>query len=215
MISGGCDMSVFKRKVAALRRGSADGADAALTEIMKGVMGRILSETPKDTNRMIRGFVMAANDVGLGPFPVPDVQPSKYLPMLRSRLARQLRKLSNFAAFIKRQEGEKSKSYRKIVKNRDRAKLELESLTGTSILILNKGRGVEFTVRNKIYGGIGYRGRTPVDGLRFTIINREPHAIIRERVSRTVASAINMFRGAGLKRAKRTFIIKAKAKAGM
>ena len=217
-VTGGVDMSVLKRKLRLIHQSVAEpsgASDAALTEIMQGVMKKIVQETPTDTNRMVRGFTIAANDVGLGPFAVPDIQPSKYLPLLRSRLSRQLRRLSIFANFIKKKDGENSKNYRKIVKNRDRAKQELGSLTGTSILILNKGRGVEFTVRNKVYGGQGLRSRTPTDGLRFTIINKEPHAIIRERLTRTVASALNIFKRAGGRRARRTFLAKIKKKSGV
>lgn len=183
------DTSGFSRVIHALRGVLPAAADEALKTTMTAACRDIIEQCPVNTHRMKRGFQMGANEAGLGPFSVDAVQPSRFLPSTNRTLKKQLNRLVGFQTYLASVGEQNGKEYKKLTKDIERAKQEIEKLTSTSILIINKGRRIEYTVRSKIYGGTGKFEKTS-GGYRVTVRNLEPHAIIRERAGALVATVL-------------------------
>jgi len=201
MATSGVDISKFRGKVTAIRKAMPPAMVAGLTEVMDAAMVKIMDGSPRDTNRMVRGFAMAANMAKLGPYAVPTVTASKYFPQNLRDLRNQLRRLYRFRSFLVRFGAKTGSALRTIDKDIERATAALQQVDATAILVINKGRGVELTVRTKLYGGSGAR-TIEGDKLNFTIVNHEPHALIRERTARLVASALATIKASGGRRVR-------------
>ncbi len=193
------DISKLKARIASYTANMADARMAALVVAVNPAATEILAKTPVDTHRLKRGFAMAFNQMGLPPRVVPEISESKRKWKKQKKLVRQLMFLnfvvSQFEQKFPLDRGE-TKLYQKYYQWRDRAKEELEKFSGDSIVVINKGRGVEITVRNKVYGGRG----AVIEGDRFTRlegVNLEPHASIRERTDRNVTTALASAKGVG------------------
>jgi hypothetical protein len=164
------------------------------------LMTRIIQATPRDTNRLVRGWIEAANTAGVGPFAAPELKDSQYLDRTKRDLARQLNRLVRYqqmqltsGRWQTRVDGQgtgkPTKWYRKLVKDIERAKKQIETVDGTSIKVINKGRRVAITVRNKVYGGTG---TLYFDGQRWLgrFTNKEPHASIINRTHKSAAGYV-------------------------
>lgn len=195
----------LEAKIAQVRANAAGAAMTAHKEIVSDVLRKVIDREPRDTHRLVRGWQQAGNAAGLGPFLVEAVRESRKLPGVNRLLKQQL----SFWAWVVSEIDKKDKLHtahgRKAVKNMLRAQQQLELLTGTSIFVVNKGRGVAFTVRPKIYGGTGKSFTADNGHSVVSISNREPHAIIRERMYGTFRAAMAGIRRFGIKRAKRRY----------
>lgn len=184
-------------------------------DVVQGVMTAIITNVPHDTNRLKRGYAMAANQANLGPFPVPDVQASKYRKDLGNRLSYQIAKFENSVAFWERiiqtrylSKGRKGKwlrdaqsKKRTAEKRLARAKEEADKFgaTDSALVIFRSSKsGLTMTVRDKVYGGEGREISRP--GFHgYQIHNLEPHASIVEKNTRVVAKALADGKALGLK----------------
>lgn len=214
----------FQVQLAAINRSTAEGRRSALVAGTKLIMEKLFEDCPVDTGRMIRGYELAANSAGLGPYPVTPVGPSKYDEVNKALLGDQVAGVRDVYRSVRRMRmayekynrdilkgrgknkvgrGRQSPYYRKLVADEARWHKALKQAIAqklevgpTSIVMYNKGRKVAYTVRNKIYGGDGEIIET-ARRASCRITNREPHAIVQERSSAVIAPALVWARGAG------------------
>lgn len=220
------DISGALQKFARLRAAGPAARSAALRVAMQGVMVALINHTPRDTHRMVRGFQMAANQAGLGPFVIDQVRGSrrhlKYLRDLEEQVNAARRKVARWEGWRDgyiRQGRTGQPYYQKILRQLDpnrrgtpgwalkRAEEELAKLRDAdhAVVVENRGRSLKLTVRNTIYGGTGRAFETPT-GSYITITNLEPHAIIQERRKRTVASLLRQSKKLGTMKMKKAFL---------
>lgn len=208
------DLSQLYKKLSRLRAATPSATGEALKVIMTNVMKAVIDATGNDTNRMDRGFALAANAAGLGPFHVPQIQPSKYFDQNRSTLIKQIKKWTKFEEFYLSQgkellkgrppdrvnAGKVSPFFRLIQRRRKAAEEQLAKFTNNSVFVIdNRKNRLRFTVRTPIHGGDG-SFRIIGDTAVVEMHNREPHAIILERANRTVATTLKgAARKAGVK----------------
>ncbi len=215
------DLSQLYRKLGRFRAATPKATGNALKVMMTSVMTKVIDATGNDTNRMDRAFAEAANQAGLGPFPVPVLRESRFFDENRSFLVKQLKKWTKLEEFYQetgknllkgrppnREDAGKVSPYFKLIQRRRRAAADnLRKFTGTSIFVDDRRKNrLRFTVRVTPNGGEG----------RFTIVgdtavveikNKEPHALLVERKNRTVASTLKgAERKAGLRRGKRGMV---------
>ena len=175
MTSATLDITGLRRKIAAIRRESPRALDEVDHRVADGVLSDVIIAAPRDTNRYVRGMAEAANAAGLGPFAVPALRPGKFAAEAKVRLEKQAAK---WEAIVRRYEAtnREDKWYRRAVKTRDRAREELAKWDPYATIIFGgKGRKLEVTVRNKVYGGTGLR--LVRDGrVVYILHNREAHA---------------------------------------
>ena len=213
----------IKKQIKAYQRRRSVARDKVLNLQVARVADEIMRTAPRDTNRYVRGYAQAFNQAGVGPLPVPAINPSSHANRIRQRLSRQYRWAARRLAMwygvvpgstvVTAPGRTKDKWYRKLIKQRDKAWDQIQKFTETSILI--GGRKTQYdlvhgnitnlslsslaTVRDKIYGGEGRRinlgGRTVI-----VVKNLEPHTNFVERRSRIMRKALDKARGTGLRR---------------
>lgn len=208
---GKVDLTNMRRRLIQIRLRMPNGRRAVIDTLMRPAVRAVISNTDRDTNRLARAWMMAANDVGYGPYTLPEVKASKYFP----KAARDLKKQFEFWAFVVRKMEEekrtKQPAYRRAQKAMLRALEEMESLTQESIVMKNVGRKVELTVRNKVYGGYGWRRSFGLGGIgagydTVHLVNQEAHARAYEKLKRVVARARAMLARVGMRAAKQQYL---------
>ena len=233
MLKVSTDRAGVQGVISRLQYGRSAARRRALVAATRPVVQAVLNKTPRDTNRMARGFELAGNTAGVGPFIVSPVKASRYFNLNRQILGEQAAGLrreyqqarstriayerSNRAVLkgrgkSRRGAGRQSSYYRKLVSQENkllnsfrRAVAQKTQLTESSVLIYNKGRRVNVTVRNRIYGGDGDIIHTR-DTSICRITNREPHAIIRARANNVVAPALVLGRTLGARSGRREYL---------
>ncbi len=208
MVQTKVDTSGLRRKLRGIGGNAERARRVALTEMLTPAMASIINESPRDTHRLVRGWMMAANGAGLGSYALPPIRPSQFQGLVgaRRRLERQAQRWSAIVARYERQNRTKDKWYRQAVRTRDRAVEELAKLDDTSLVIFGgRGRRLNITVRNKVYGGRGEMlnagGRTFV-----RLHNLEPHASIIEKRNRAVRAALAGLRSMGVRRYGKSYM---------
>lgn len=233
MLTTRVDTRGMGRVLEALKRRRAVARRRALVAGTRPVVAQVIQRSPRDTNRMARGFELAGNLAGVGPFVVSPVLASRYAGLnkkilgeqaaavrreyLQARRTRVAYERSNRAVLKgrgkgRRGAGRQSSYYRKLLaeenkllKALERAVAQQAQVTESSILIYNQGRTVNITVRPRIYGGDG-----EIVDLRdrslCRITNREPHAIIRNRSRSVVAPALAYGRFTGVRPARGAYL---------
>lgn len=182
------DSSRFERRLRKLRADTPRAREETLRQMVRQVAAVIAGNWPRDTNRSARGWIMAFNDLGLGPFPVPPVVESKYQARNEARLFNQLRKWELAVKRYERQ-GRFDKWYRKAVRKRDKASEQVErylASQGTAVVIGGRSASALATIRDKVYGGEGRILETE-RGLVLAAVNKEPHTKIVESNTRIIA----------------------------
>ncbi len=221
------DRSRLLRDLHSIRRGLPTAREHALTAMGREFALVLERYWPRDTNRSARGWLIAANEAGLGPLIIPPVKSSKFADQWLLRLGRQLNKASQSYEFWSKivdhryeRTGRKGKWYTDALKHRDNASKRLEAARrelkrfnkiegegGGAIVIFgnSKKRSLDLTVRYKIYGGRGRRIETGTTSYA-ELANLEPHVRIVESRSRIVASGMAQLRSFGVKRAGAKFM---------
>jgi len=197
MIRLNLDDSLLRRRVERALRNRRAARRDALGVVVEQFVRVLVREGPRDTNRFVRAYQQAANDLGLGPFLVLDVVPGKDVAR-RERLVRQLRKWSAIVELNERAgrttyKGVKrtgpDKNYLRAVRLRDRAAKELAEFAENSLVIGgrrgSRGVGQLATVRTKIFGGKG-RWIEAGGDLFAEVRNLEPHARIVQRRTKII-----------------------------
>ena len=173
----------------------------------------------RDTNRYVRGWQTAFNDIGVGePVRVSRVVNSRkndvYLAVLEKEEARARRellfrqeRLKKRLGYTKGKVGRSERREMAIIKKLDtritRIDEEIQKAQGaTGLLFFDMYRGKRSfsTVRTRVYGG---RGAVDVTDGRAVLVlrNLEPHAAILEKRYGFVRAAADGARGQGLRRA--------------
>lgn len=206
MVKMKVDTRGLTRKIAAMRAASPEALEAVDRKVADTVMSEVILDSPKDTNRYVRGMAMAANDAGLGPFTVPPIKAGRFAAEAKVRLERQVRKWEWIVRQYETKGRTKDKFYKKAVKTLGRAKEELAKWNPRAIIIFGgKGRLLEVTVRDKVYGGTGVK--LVLNGIvRFVMHNKEPHASIVESRSRVLKGAMAKARRFGLRLGGRAYV---------
>lgn len=195
-----------------------EASKAQLRQITTSLMRRIAVTAKRDTNRYVRGFLMAGRDLGSQEF-IPPVVASKYAERIRDLIESQKDRLGFLLGKLTRElnamypngrpKNPRTTTYadmfkreRELTKLYEKSKIELERLNqgGDSTLLIGflgsgnaqSGRKL-LTVRNKIYGGVGryIESRGTVYAV---VINKEPHANILENKHRTFGNALSAVR---------------------
>jgi hypothetical protein len=214
------NMSGYQQKMARLRARSPDARDAAAREMMRAVMARVVSETPRDTNRLVRGYMQAANDLGLGPYALPRVANSRGAERQKKRLERQLRQVELLLAAALRSVASKERLFetryarpgrkldkwgRKYKADVARANTRVQRLS--KVVDRAREQVANFTGAEIVIGGRKVKmGKDPGVSALAQVHNKEPHASIIERRDRIVAAAIGAMRGQGLRRAGKAYL---------
>lgn len=173
------DSRVLKRKLRQAIAASPEARKVALPLVVSRVVQRIDDAAPRDTQRYVRGWIMAGREVGVTSLPLPGVRPSKRAEEIKAAL---LRRAKYWDYIVRRYEaqGRRDKWERKARRKLASAVKALESFTETAIAFNLRGGPREVSIRTKIHGG---SGRVEVIGDRtyVELRNAEPHARIVER----------------------------------
>jgi hypothetical protein len=184
------DLSKFRGKMALVRRDIAAAGEIGVLHTHRRLAADVVRECPKDTNRLVRGFIIAYNALeGVGPFPVPPIVPSRFRDRKLKELLGQIKRINRLIGMKERSGETITPSLRRLKTARDRAKDEYNAYAqskGTAILVINSdGRILRKTVRTKVYGGRATEVRDRGGALvSHRVENLEPHASIRERSGR-------------------------------
>jgi hypothetical protein len=184
------DGTGMMKKLAAVRRMFPRGIELAAEQMVQGTRDDIMRECPEDTGRMKRGFAQAFTAVGY-PTAEPELKDSRFLDKQAATLEKQWKIWAGLKQMyettgknLSKRDGRLTAYYRKVVKAEASARAQLDSFAAakSAILVYNKGRRVGFTVRTKLYGGTGIVFANEEGRRIYRLINKEPHAIIRERM---------------------------------
>jgi hypothetical protein len=234
------DDSEMKRRIAAISSRAATARNASLAAGMGHAVEHLIVEWPKDTHASVVSWQNAANMAGLGPFPVDEIRPSREAEQIEARLRKQLdywqvntealeglaqKRLEEYAANPPRgKRGRRRKmnlperwpSYRKTVKQRDRALRELAKFLnneGRVVAIYGKSNkrhndylaSTLTTVRTNL--GLGEGRRFEINGTLFIeLANKSPHARIIDRRNRAVARARARLRARGIEIVRTSYL---------
>lgn len=196
-----------------------EASKAQLRQITTSLMRRIAATAKRDTNRYVRGFLMAGKELGAEVGLIPSVQPSKYAERIRELIQDQIATYAERLRVVQEQidwmyplgppKKPRTTQYaemfvmkQKWEKLLERSIAEVEKLNkgGDSTLLIGflhsgqaqKGRKL-ITVRHKIYGGAG-RFVDSHGTVYAVVINKEPHAKILEKKHRTFGNALSAVR---------------------
>lgn len=214
----------LKRLNDSLRRRMGGARKAALRAMVEAAFEPMIREAPRDTNRFVRGWIMAARDVKATRVAVPAVKPSRYraeiLAILEGQVAVLARALDRkrgvldrwytargrsvsrgYGARLRREVAAAERRLRRAVEELAKARGESAALLFDAV---RGGRRVS-TVRERIYGGSG--AYLEAGGRVFARLhNKEPHARIVERRTGLLRRANSRARRAGLRRAGRSYL---------
>lgn len=229
------DTRQIMAKFSALRKAGTKSVDVALTTLTEGLIRELYDESETDTNRLKNGYADMYKQAGLGDgatLPKLDIKPSKYAKEIIQRLTAQRDRLGKRLAESRRNSqgtvgladiidkngninGRKLKKATKVKASkvlenqyrRAQQQLDLAKTTDSFIMIYNQGREVSITIRPKVYGGFAYKrvsdtGNTVIYEFR----HREPHAILRERENRRVATKLAALKVAGIRKVKQVVL---------
>jgi len=219
------DASGLQKRIQLLRRNMPQISRQVAQEMNALLAWRVSETSPRDTNRFLRGWLLAAKDVGPIPVIIPALRStsrhSEYIKYLQKELMRLEAERKGLAGMIdfwytsKPNRRRNTPAYRemnarlrKLDKWIVRVKEEIAKAAGDeTVLLMDKERGKRnySTVRVGIYGGEGAIRR--IGGK--TLVrwhNKEPHATIIERKYGIIRNAIGMVKRAGLVRVRKTLV---------
>lgn len=155
-------------------------AVAAAAEVVRAVVAL----APRDTNRYVRAYGMAVNELG-GGVGVPPLAETKYSAFL-VRLERQVRKWRSRVERYEGQNRQRERGYLQALNQLYRAEEQLRQWSPTAVVVWGRGGRSETAASSLIrafgreFGGEGYLVDTPA-GAEVVLRNREPHARIVEQ----------------------------------
>lgn len=208
-------------------RQMANASHAARRQAIKIIAGEVVlgvvRDSPRDTNRFVRGWIEAGNKAGVTSLAVPSLNQSSRHDQIAARLQRQLAKWQGIVQRYERQ-GRRDKHYNQAVRRRDAAKRELERFWATedgAVVAFDlykwqrnySGRKLT-TVRHNIQGGEG-QIITAGDHTFVHLHNKEPHASVVERRTGVMRIAMAKYKAVGLRRATKGYIARVAAAGGV
>lgn len=224
MVTIDYDDKVLQKRLVIVVGNRRDARTKALRVLVYQTVRYVVQYAPRDTNRFVRAWQQAGNDLGVGPFVLTPIESGRYLANVR-RLRKQVA-LYDFRvqAYIKADrmyyKGVKKsgldKGYVRAKKQLDRAEAELAKLLEageeSGAIIIGGRRKAKSTslsrlatVRTTVYGGQGRWIVTP-DQTLARIHNREPHASIVNRNTFVVSDAMRAVRRFGGRRVAEKYV---------
>lgn len=224
------NMSGFDAKVKALLASLPLSAEAGLRAALKKPAANLVHDIDRDTNRLVRGYIQAFADTNLMPRAMPAIQDSRdserrvrQLVGTVARLEKERQRWQRWKQHYDTNKRTKQRYYRTILRKLAKAdkqlalaEADLKSFQAdrSLLVIRNKKRLREFTVRRKIYGGRGAVIRSAA-GAAFVWTIMEPHAIIRDRITRRTRRMLAQTKAAGAALAKPAMLRVMRRAAGM
>ena len=210
MIGVKVDKSRWERRYRKILGRSAYARRVHTIDAAKLVVRRALATAPRDTQRFVRNLAQAANAAGLGPFPVATTRRTRYYEDYLRRLNSTIETWTWWDQKYQQEGRTGEPYYRKILKRRAQAELELRRFEQTqdAVVIFAKGRNARPTVRWKQYTGRGRIHQTRTQTI-VVIHNTEAHASIveaRKKVMRNAISAVKASGGAVAHMSKGKFL---------
>lgn len=219
------DASGLQRRIQLLRKNMPEISRQVALEMNGLLAWRVSDTSPRDTNRFVRGWMLAAKDVGPIPVMIPAVKSTsrhaEYMKYLQKELTRLMNERKAVAGMIdfwytsKPNRNRNTPAYREMsakVRKLDkwivRVQEEIAKAGGDeTVLLMDKERGRRnySTVRVGVYGGEGSIRRI-VGKTLVRWHNKEPHATIIERKYGIIRNAMGMVKRAGLVRVKKTLV---------
>lgn len=215
------DTRELDRRLGILRRRMGSVLQGGVHEMNAIIAARVAETSPRDTNRFVRGWLIAARDVGPLPVAVPPVTRSsrreEYLRYLDKEFKRLSRERDGLKAMIdlwytsKPNRNRNTPAYnemtnrlRKIEKWMGKLAEQLKAAHGSEdFLLFDKERGNRnySSVRTKVHGGRGSM-RYFEDRVLVQYHNLEAHTTIIERKYGVMGRALREAKMLGLTRVK-------------
>jgi len=211
------DPTMMQRRLDAVRRALPEIHMNAIMEGNALIAIRVDETARRDTNRFVRGWLMACKDIGPIPVAIPSVKYASRHAAYVAKLKAELRTYQDdlhtldtqIDAWFSGPGRKRGAGYAKMLNRRakliqwsERLKEEIIKAEGEVSIVffdMERGRRNYSTVRTAIYGG---KGRVVTNGVRAiaTMHNLEPHTTIVERRDRIMARAMNELRAFGMTR---------------
>jgi hypothetical protein len=215
------DTRQMEIRLARLRRGMPGVLSSGVMEMNALIALRVAETSPRDTNRFVRGWLLACRDIGPLPVAVPPVTKSarreeylKYLDKEFKRLSRErdtLKSMIDFWYTSKPNRNRNTRSYtemtsrlRKIEKWIGKLAEQIKAARGSEdFLLFDKERGKRnySSVRTNVHGGVGTM-RYFEDRVLVQLRNLEAHTTIIERKYGIIGRALREAKAFGLTRVK-------------
>lgn len=219
MARGKTDISKMLAKHRAIVNAGPKARQAALREVAGPILAAVEAQAPRDTNRYVRAYMQAANQIGVGKAE-PPVQEGKFAEEFLTRLETQVSYWQTRYNQYVNAGRTKERYFRKIEKRLTKAREQLQKWNPSAIIIFGrrsaKGGNTLTRAIGEVYGG---EGRFVESGNRtfLQLVNKEPHARIVETRHFGMRSLLNRAtKGTGVSRAKAAHlkVLKAEAKLG-
>lgn len=218
---------LLRRRLETARQSGPRAREDAARVLAAAFVEFAVEHAPRDTNRYVNGWIMAARQVGATTRTPLPTRESRYRKMYENVLTRQLTRLERKSKSLARtldrwyySKGRRGpwlrkmeRELRKLERRAERAREELEAFRSNPDVIVmdlfrrKGGRATQrlATTRSAIYGGAGALLRA---GSRVFVRlhNREAHASFVEREHRIVSRAMGQMRRVGVRRAGRAYI---------
>ncbi|MBS0186697.1 MAG: hypothetical protein JSS51_01425 [Planctomycetes bacterium] len=167
-------------------------------EAAKLVARRAYAAAPVDTGRFRKNLAEAANAAGVGPIPVSTTKRSRYAEIYLGRLVEAVSYWTMRDEQYQRENRTNQPFYRKILRKRARAELELRRVEQTNDAIVVGGLygQKDPTVRYKHYTGTGRIYDTSTATV-VEIHNTEAHATFVESRAKVMRNAISAIKAGG------------------
>jgi len=215
------DTRQLDQRLATLRRRMGSVLQGGVHEMNALIAARVAETSPRDTNRFVRGWLLATKDIGPLPVAVPPVTRSsrreEYLRYLDKEFKRLSRERDGLKALIdlwytsKPNRSRNTPAYteltnrlRKIEKWMGKLAEQIKAAKGSEdFLLFDKERGNRnySSVRTKVHGGVGTQ-RYFEDRVLVQYRNLEAHTTIIERKYGIIGRALREAKMLGLTRVK-------------
>lgn len=191
------------RRVRLMRSNLPGARREILIEAGRFAMEHVRDHAPRDTNRWVAAMMQAGNQAGLGPLPVPEILPSKFGAQALRRLTSQVK----FWEWVTRayekagRTGERYYARASFRLNSSRRELDRWDERGVFIGI-RSGLRLGIRLRRAVSEVFGGEGRILMQR-RITVLvihNKEPHANLVERNTRTWGKAVAAAKAFGVRR---------------
>jgi len=236
MMKARVNIDRFRAKMARIRQKTPTAREAFVLAMAASFATEVIKATPKDTNRLARGWVEAAKGLGLEVGLVPPIVASKHREKLIVVLTKQLEKLERELAYLLQREhwwytsqpqrkktGYYNKLQNQIRKQEERVKKAVDDLQvylGTEAsIVMMRGSGAALNGYQRNLDGkkLNATIREKIYGGRGKIIrgatttgvvlsNLEPHARAVEKYKGPVARAKRVLGAGKVKTLKRGYV---------
>lgn len=229
------DYSAFRARMARMRAAGASAREAFVKAVAASFIQNVVKFSPMDTNRYVRGWMLAGQGIGLKTSQLPPIINSRNRDKIIEAMVKQVemvrRKEAKMIAarelWYERGNRPKRGYYHKLSRNIEKQSIRAQkaeenlrrflettgaiAMMRTSGAALNgyqrmlSGDAVNLTVRDKVYGG---RGRVLRGGSVTGVLlhNLEPHCRVVEKYRRPAGRARVTLAQSGLQKLKPEYV---------